>query len=264
MYIIYEYLILGPLPLLPVMRYEDKKVCTATQCSAQGKDHWSYHGKENGQEKWPSKYPNCKGRQQSPVAIETKSVNTTVSMDRILYNEYNTPVTKATILNNGHTVQILPEDGVTRSIATKGSKYILQQVHFHWGSQNKAGSEHTLDGIRYDLEKSPNNNDAFDPVIQALPKILFKDQSFAIQTKFNLPLLQTGVYFYMGSLTTPGCNEYVSWFVLKGINNIGEQQMNEFYKLYSVPASEKGTECYLVNNYREVQPLNGRYIFESK
>ncbi|GFY52401.1 carbonic anhydrase 6 [Trichonephila inaurata madagascariensis] len=104
------------------------------------------------QGKWPSKYPSCKGRQQSPVAIETKSVNTTVAMDRILYNEYNTPVTKATILNNGHTVQIFPEDGVTRSIQTKVSKYILQQVHFHWGSQNNAGSEHTLDGIRYDLE----------------------------------------------------------------------------------------------------------------
>ena len=30
--------------------------------------------------------------------------------------------------------------------------YQLHQLHFHWGSSSSPGSEHTVDGTRYDME----------------------------------------------------------------------------------------------------------------
>ena len=30
----------------------------------------------------------------------------------------------------------------------KEEKYMFQQLHFHWGSKNKQGSEHTIGGKR--------------------------------------------------------------------------------------------------------------------
>jgi len=33
-------------------------------------------------------------------------------------------------------------------------EYILRQFHFHWGSENRLGSEHTVDGHAYAMEVS--------------------------------------------------------------------------------------------------------------
>lgn len=30
--------------------------------------------------------------------------------------------------------------------------YRLRQIHFHWGSNDEAGSEHTVDGMKYAAE----------------------------------------------------------------------------------------------------------------
>lgn len=41
-----------------------------------------------------------------------------------------------------------------RMVASDGTKYIAQQMHFHWGgaSSEISGSEHTIEGIRYATE----------------------------------------------------------------------------------------------------------------
>lgn len=38
--------------------------------------------------------------------------------------------------------------------AADGTKYIAEQMHFHWGggASEISGSEHTIDGIRYVTE----------------------------------------------------------------------------------------------------------------
>jgi hypothetical protein len=37
------------------------------------------------------------------------------------------------------------------------STYQLQQIHMHWGSRNKVGSEHTVDKMYYPLEVIVSN-----------------------------------------------------------------------------------------------------------
>ena len=69
---------------------------------------------------------------------------------------YNTDtrLTNGSIHNNGHTAQVdvietLAGDVGILSGGPLASDYQILQLHFHWGSDNTQGSEHTLDGQRY-------------------------------------------------------------------------------------------------------------------
>ena len=51
-------------------------------------------------------------------------------------------------------MDVVQTDGV--GIVSGGvldGQYQLLQLHFHWGSNNSIGSEHTFDGQRYSLTK---------------------------------------------------------------------------------------------------------------
>jgi carbonic anhydrase len=58
-------------------------------------------------------------------------------------------------------------------------------------------------------------------------------------------------YRFPGSLTTPLCNEGVTWFVMKNPIEMSEQQIAEYMKYYH-------------NNARPLQPLNNRPVAEPK
>ena len=49
-----------------------------------------------------------------------------------------------------------------KSIGISGSglptDYYLEQVHFHWGTTNKVGSEHMVDGHAYPMEVRANRH----------------------------------------------------------------------------------------------------------
>ncbi|GFY50412.1 carbonic anhydrase 15 [Trichonephila inaurata madagascariensis] len=174
-----------------------------------------------------------------------------------IYN-YDLPVTKATIENNGNTVQITPKDDVERCIEVKYSRYFLTEIHFHWGSKDAPGSEHVLDGMRYDLEAqfvhrderdetaivsvlfektSSEYNGGFKSVYEVLPQIHFRDYSTELRSPLDLEVLihheWTSYYHYMGSLTVPECDEDVSWFILKDINYIQRKHVRIFYLFYN-------------------------------
>ncbi|GFU96388.1 carbonic anhydrase 7 [Trichonephila clavipes] len=183
--------------------------------------------------------------------------------------------------------QVTPQDNVARTIEVAGSTYTFQQLHFHWGSRYDQGSEHTLDDVRYALEahfvhtnkdnniavvgvffqSDTHDNEAFQPISNVLPQIPFKDNSVDLQSDLILndllPSNPAGYYHYDGSLTTPACSEGVKWFVLKGIKQIGEKQLNELRNLYSTTKDKDYAGCQITNNYRPLQPLNGRVVIES-
>ena len=58
-------------------------------------------------------------------------------------------------VNNGHSMQFNPTDSAAQILhggSLKGkNKYQFTQVHFHWGSNDTVGSEHTVDGFRHGL-----------------------------------------------------------------------------------------------------------------
>ena len=63
-------------------------------------------------------------------------------------------------------------------------------------------------------------------------------------------------YYYEGSLTTPGCNEIVNWFVVDAPIQVSTKQMVKFQNAWAKNISFAGGN----GNNREVMPLNGREV----
>ena len=61
-------------------------------------------------------------------------------------------------------------------------------------------------------------------------------------------------FYYKGSLTTPECNEVVSWIVMEEPIFISSTQLATLRSLTEKNGSP------MVDNFRPVQPLNGRVI----
>merc|ERR550517_664677 len=78
-----------------------------------------------------------------------------------------------------------------------------------------------------------------------------------ITMKGLLPSVPGVFYRYCGSLTTPGCNEIVTWSVLHRTAPVSESQLNILRALLTSDGYTMG------NNYRPVTPLNGRQILIS-
>ena len=62
-------------------------------------------------------------------------------------------------------------------------------------------------------------------------------------------------YYYMGSLTTPGCTEVVQWFVLQNTISIPRAYLEQLRQV-----QENADGDLLTFNYRELQDLSGREV----
>merc|ERR1712002_46773 len=198
------------------------------------------------------------------------------------------------LLNNGHTAQVSFTQSPMPSITGGGltDTYEFLQFHFHWGSDDTKGSEHLIDGKAYPLEVhlvhwnkkyadvgealgqsdglavlgfmfnvSDSDNSAYAPIITALPNVKDAAATAPVTPVAKLEdFLGTGLtdfYRYQGSLTTPTCNEAVTWTVFKEAIGISATQLAEFRKTLD---SHKDP---IVNNFRPPQPLNGRTVYTS-
>ncbi|XP_050740226.1 uncharacterized protein LOC127010338 [Eriocheir sinensis] len=167
-------------------------------------------------------------------------------------------------------------------------KYKFLQLHFHWGKVTTEGSEHTIDGKRFPgevhlvhfkekygtvaeasnfedgiavlgvmLESSVEDNPDLNPIIENLVKIRKAETEteihpFALQSL--LPRNTEAFFRYHGSLTTPTCNEIVVWTVFRDTIRISAKQLAQFRTL----TDDHGN--LLVENFRPLQPLNGREV----
>ncbi|CAG2115543.1 unnamed protein product, partial [Medioppia subpectinata] len=101
-------------------------------------------------ENWPKHgFSGCGGEEQSPIRLVT--ADATSQELHLNFRNYRKPIRLAFIENNGHTVQIGFSDKFIITVygsASNNKAYIFSQMHFHWGSYNAVGSEHTIDGYR--------------------------------------------------------------------------------------------------------------------
>eukprot|EP00091_Calanus_sinicus_P025574 TRINITY_DN9813_c0_g1_i1.p1 TRINITY_DN9813_c0_g1~~TRINITY_DN9813_c0_g1_i1.p1 ORF type:complete len:102 (-),score=18.85 TRINITY_DN9813_c0_g1_i1:116-421(-) len=86
-----------------------------------------------------------------------------------------------------------------------------------------------------------------------------KSETKLLSKTFNVASLISpaisGPYFsYAGSLTTPGCNEVVIWIIFKNTLKVSSKQMAQFRELIDVVGGP------LVDNFRPIQPTNGRHV----
>ena len=147
------------------------------------------------------------------------------------------------------------------SITLSGTKYTLQQFHWH------TLSEHEIDGRRSAMEmhlvhaaadgsllvigvliEQGRANDVLAPIFNALPKTAGEKRPVAGIRIDDLLPDELSSYRYMGSLTTPPFTEGVRWVVLAHPITLSKHQIDAFRELFHE------------GNSREVQPLNGRKV----
>lgn len=190
-------------------------------------------------------------------------------------------------VNAGSTISV-------RSSQLNGT-YVLEQFHFHWGDANGVGSEHSMNGAFYPLEihfvhynsdkysnvsqaasandssallvigvlaTIANSNQVPSATIDSLVKLYDEVHYGTNQTVMSpfplqnlLPCVNSAVYTYSGSLTTPGCAEVVNWNVFGQPIYISNTQLTKFRELVGSDPNEE-----LNHNFRPTQPLNGRTV----
>jgi carbonic anhydrase len=220
---------------------------------------WSYEG-ESGPANWGTINPawaKCAtGNRQSPIDIRD---GMKVELEQIGFDYHPSSFN---VTDNGKTVQVMVGGGNFLNVGNR--MYELVQFHFH------RPSEERINGKGYEMVVHLVHKDAEghiamlalllergkpQPVIQTvwnnLP--LEKYETAAPSTVLDpLELLpaRRDYYTFMGSMTTPPCQEGVLWIVMKEPVQASPQQMALFSRLYPL-------------NARPVQPSSGRIIKES-
>ncbi|XP_042297968.1 carbonic anhydrase 15-like isoform X2 [Sceloporus undulatus] len=186
---------------------------------------------------------------------------------------------------------------------TKGGlhdTYRALQFHFHWGDVNRNGSEHTFDGIQYPMELHlvhmnakyktlseakghPNglavlsflfkvsdaDNTNYNTIVAGLKNISQAEDYVDLASTFSLSNLLPNMallskyYRYKGSLTTPSCDEVVTWTVFEEQIPISKPQLNAFVNTLHFK-KVGATSLKMINNFRPVQPLHSRKVFASR
>lgn len=227
-----------------------------TAASGKVRGDWSYSG-DTGPEHWASLKPEfsqCgKGQRQSPIDIRD---GIPVELDPIAF-DYRPSAFR--VIDNGHTVQVNMALG--NRVTVNGRRYELTQLHFH------RPSEERLNGKQFDMSVHLEHKDIEGklaviailinegkghPLVQQvwnnLPLEKFTEQPGLATIDLNQILPEQRQYVtYMGSQTTPPCQEGVLWMVLKQPVTASPEQMATFARLHPM-------------NARPVQPSAGRLI----
>lgn len=204
------------------------------------------------------------------------------------------------LFNNGHTAQVNLEEGDIYFVSKAlGTQYKVAQLHFHWGKNGSAGSEHRINGkmfhlemhiVTYDSEKystlgeavGTKNGIAVFGVLFKKGKHNQKIQNVVSNLKhitkpkgtegkvyidwFDiedvLPSSRNHYYRYEGSLTTPTCDETVKWTIFAEHPTVCPSQLKKFYSLREGRRAD-GEPVQLEDNFRPPQPLKDRDVLAS-
>lgn len=234
------------------------------------------------------------GKRQSPIDIRNSTPHNIYPKLQVSFSPKDD---KLVAKNTGSTVHVDCADKVKGRLTggpVYSDSYILEQFHFHWGDCKGHGSEHTLDGQKYEAELHlVFKNEVYPTVGEAVASsdglavlgVLIQEEEKTVSAEDskdgllpelfnNLPQIeeegnQTALpdldltnalphsrsyYTYLGSLTTPGYNECVTWILFDNPVQVSSADMAKLREL----KNKEG--CCIVNNYRAVQKLCGRGI----
>ena len=219
--------------------------------------HWAYEGEAANWGELTPAFQVCQlGLEQSPIDLADAIAAEPGGLD-IAYQPM-----KLRIINNGHTIQVNAAPG--SSCMIRGTRYQLQQFHFHHPS------EHLLAGKPFDLEchfvhrsaagdlavigvfiRPGETNRALEPIWSAMPRQEGPehDAGTAIDPGTLLPAAH-GYFRYMGSLTTPPCTQGIVWTLLQQSIEASPAQIRQFAALYAM-------------NARPIQGRNRRFLLWS-
>jgi len=235
---------------------------------------WSY-GSDQGLSSWQN-INSCGGDSQSPVDINRVSLSfkwDPLNVFDVISSLRHTPISvKLADTVNAHSLQFLLQS------PKLSAQLSCPQFHFHL----KQG-EHTLKGRTYfgeyhlvcfhhekheSLEAAVASNEPGALAVLGFWIDISDEQGHendiseivevkrngntenAFDINFPLPEETLGIFRYEGSLTTPPCSEVVTWSMFTSPLRISSYQADML----------RDFEPNLVDNYRQVQPLNNRVI----
>ncbi|MDV7758491.1 carbonic anhydrase family protein [Liquorilactobacillus mali] len=205
------------------------------------------------QEKWSKIVPNW----QSPINIDTLHTIEVNAQEKIL--SFDDEYRFINIVNKGNNLQY---DGKGKAII-EGRTFDFQQLHFHFPA------EHTIDGKSFPMElhfvhqnmigqiavvalyvELGEFSKELDSFFQDFPVNESEKDPFSATLSLNslIASLGSGVYHYLGSLTTPPLVKNVEWWVIEKPITVSVEQLDKLKKRFNH------------GNAREIQPTNGRKI----
>lgn len=245
---------------------------------------------------WGERFPECLGDNQSPIELKCKDATEFKDVPCLNFHSYSRTIPGESwiLKNTGHSVKlsICPHYNVKPKVngGFLSGTYVFEALHFHWGSTDRQGSEHTLNDKRFSLEmhmvhvndkycshkEAVNQKDGllvlsvffkrardikFSPIYNVVDRLedvvdfgnrTTFDEGFSLASLFPI---RTNRYFtYQGSITIPPCSESVTWVVFAQYLPISCPELNEFRKLKDCK------EEPMVDNYRNIQPLGDRIV----
>lgn len=218
---------------------------------------WGYWG-PGAPNNWGSLSPEfalcATGTQQSPIDIKGY-----VEDPDAPALQFNYGLDASEVNHNGKIAHVEYGEG---NLLTAGTNtYQLASMHIH------VHAEHQVDGQLFPAEMHlvhRREDGALgvvgqiyrlgdpDPMVQALIDA-YPDPGQTRHFGFRLNAADfvpadSGYYAYYGSLTTPPCSEGVSWFVLREIKTVSQEQVNRIAALHNG------------FNHRPIQARNGRSV----
>jgi carbonic anhydrase len=170
--------------------------------------------------------------------------------------------------NDGHSAKFSMQFAKGQAPQLQGGPldvpYIFDQFHFHWGSTNSYGSEHTLNGVRFPLEihllfynsvynstaeardrpkglavigifyditsnpeyrPNPFSKYLFEIITPGMNVTLLDNERFSLKEVVGGPI-DFSYLTYRGSLTTPPCSQSVIWIVSTRPKRISNKEVS--------------------------------------
>ncbi|XP_061817737.1 carbonic anhydrase IV c [Nerophis lumbriciformis] len=242
---------------------------------------------------WSTQFPRCGGLRQSPINIVSGHVHVNTALPPLEFLGHADRI-NITVENKGHSAHFHLPQSVRLTGGALPGHYRAAQFHFHWGGSGTPGSEHTIDGERFPMElhivhiKEPYGSLAeaehdmagiallaflfeetsedhphLDTVIAALGQVQHNGTT-AVIANFQLSDIIPSskdlhaYYRYVGSMTTPGCEQAVAWTVFHKKLAVSSRQLDAI-----VQQCRFWTGQPMMDIFRPTQPLDGRFVYRS-
>ncbi len=228
---------------------------TACRSTPPSSEDWSYHG-NTGPRYWAGlreEWRTCgSGDRQSPVNLEGATPRPPAFT--VAYGVART----LAVFNSGHDIRANPTG--LGSLTLDSTQYPIQEFHFHARSEHRFETPNGITDFPIEMHivnqygdrrvvlaafivpvrPGEQPNPELSKIWEHLP--VERGQRITV-TNFDLGKLvpaDHSAYRYAGSLTTPACDQNVSWFVLMSPLYLTQEQIEEMEEAFSGPLFPEG------------------------